>query len=1167
MAVINKYESHTIDPNILSIHNVDQAGDVVSAETWVALWDLVWNLLAKYNEHFIDIYRTLGEINAELSDCIKRVEFLEGQYQGLVDRMGNLETSWSALQEAYNKVAGCYDEIKQIQNTLESGFVHYGENPPTTDFIKLWVMPTQGVPSLITSWGENDILATNYNYASAKLIKDTLNTKVNKAGDTITGPLIFNQGLADPLKDAGGKWFIGYDGGAKFKGIVGDFIRLYMDDDTDHDIVFGKSHGKHTGGASLGGHRVRNVGAPTEATDAATKEYVDTHQDLNYIPSEDVSLWECDRLYKIVRSDSTFGAAYPALFYTFADGTVTYLEGFMEAGIAYVTSHIHYVVGRDAETYYKLFFFNGKSWMCTNIYPHGKYVSKTQLVLTQFINENANHEEYPTTKAVKDYVNTYVPEAIEGYVNTFVPDYVANNHKLREIPSDDTLDWEPGVWYSTAEHIGDILWVSGFNLVDVCGIGVACMNKVDFNTHTIYTFTYIDPQQHIHAECSIDNTTHEFMGNPVINNYTFVDKMSKAIDNNNVPTVSAVKEYTAEYVSSKVEKATDAFKATASGEFLQITDVSEIEHTVTVDASGDTSRNEVATIVACGKNLCDVEHGAVFKPQNAELENVMITKVVRSDSGVSINVDSVKNSSNPHLMYLGTFPAGVYTLTLRMNEDLYTNPNSGNSDVMLTTQNSTQTLPALYNQTYFKPGDNTCLITLTETCKIAIRARVTSNTKKFTVHNLQIEFGAEATPYEFFCGGFGELDKHASSTTSFSTHISNTRVLNVFSTVPGVTLTCQYNKHSNKVLDELKKDVQDNYLKITPNTKYHTEHGCMFGWAPESYVESELKLVEGNTYSVYLGRNDGAEETVELTAMAGGVDKAFPTGTVGLVHTSNEIPELIIVDQWDGTSETPVSGVSYWYISDAVNADNFILYAEVHGLALPYIVYDTAPVECLPNNIPASKLKSGGIYNSHINDTANISHSKLDNAYNLLHYAEVADEPVYSITYDYANVLTTKGYFVVYALLMAEATTEACSPVNACIRCHVYSGNSVTQLPIPSLTADLDDCVVTGDGDDAGYNGIHMQSEIRYMAPTRNASGFWITRTNGGLRTGNTSYSNPEYVRSKTLINASNFMIGSGYDTVRKIDVYLTGANLNGLGNRELKLAKGSRVWVYYVED
>ena len=53
---------------------------------------------------------------------------------------------------------------------MESGFIHYGKEPPATDFIKLWVMPTHGIPTLITSWGENDLLATNYNYASAELI-------------------------------------------------------------------------------------------------------------------------------------------------------------------------------------------------------------------------------------------------------------------------------------------------------------------------------------------------------------------------------------------------------------------------------------------------------------------------------------------------------------------------------------------------------------------------------------------------------------------------------------------------------------------------------------------------------------------------------------------------------------------------------------------------------------------------------------------------------------------------------------------------------------------------------------------------------------------------------------------------------------------------------------
>ena len=127
MAVINKYTPHTIEPDILSRLNVDQAGDVVSAETWVALWELVLHLLSKYNEHFVDIYRTLEELGTEVDTCIKRIDTLEGQYQDLENRMGNLEKSWSALQDTYNKIAGHYEEIKHIQESLESGFIHYGK--------------------------------------------------------------------------------------------------------------------------------------------------------------------------------------------------------------------------------------------------------------------------------------------------------------------------------------------------------------------------------------------------------------------------------------------------------------------------------------------------------------------------------------------------------------------------------------------------------------------------------------------------------------------------------------------------------------------------------------------------------------------------------------------------------------------------------------------------------------------------------------------------------------------------------------------------------------------------------------------------------------------------------------------------------------------------------
>ena len=280
MAVINKYTAHTIEPDILSRLNVDQAGDVVSAETWVALWELVLHLLAKYNEHFVDIYRTLEELGTEVDTCIKRIDSLEDQYQSLEERMGNLETSWSALQDAYNKVAGHYEEIKHIQESLESGFVHYGKEPPATNFIKLWVMPTQGIPSLITSWGENDILATNYNYASAKLIKDSLNTKVNKAGDTMTGPLNFN--CLNTYALYGGnpayrEWYVNWDGDFKlWTGIISTSL------DIGNSLRVGGSQYSFTintdrNAAAVTLHNLKLTGLqhPTAPDDAAPRQYVD----------------------------------------------------------------------------------------------------------------------------------------------------------------------------------------------------------------------------------------------------------------------------------------------------------------------------------------------------------------------------------------------------------------------------------------------------------------------------------------------------------------------------------------------------------------------------------------------------------------------------------------------------------------------------------------------------------------------------------------------------------------------------------------------------------------------------------------------------------------------------------------------------------------------------
>lgn len=145
MIEVNQYTPHAIDPNILSTLNVDQAGEVVSAEVWKSLWDLVLGLLIKYNEYFADIYRTLAELSKELDACVKRIERIEKLYDDLVKRMESLEKTWTDLRDTYIKIANNYEEIVYIYNSLKAGFIHYGDSPPEDANIKLWVQPTNDV--------------------------------------------------------------------------------------------------------------------------------------------------------------------------------------------------------------------------------------------------------------------------------------------------------------------------------------------------------------------------------------------------------------------------------------------------------------------------------------------------------------------------------------------------------------------------------------------------------------------------------------------------------------------------------------------------------------------------------------------------------------------------------------------------------------------------------------------------------------------------------------------------------------------------------------------------------------------------------------------------------------------------------------------------------------
>lgn len=431
MAVINKYTAHTIEPDILSRLNVDQAGDVVSAETWVALWDLVLHLLSKYNEHFVDIYRTLEELGTEVDTCIKRIDTLEEQYQDLENRMGNLEKSWSALQDTYNKIAGHYEEIKHIQESLESGFVHYGKEPPATDFIKLWVMPTHGIPTLITSWGENDILATNYNYASAKLIKDSLNTKVNKAGDTMTGPLNFNcinthaiQGTAA----TGSTWYVNWDGAFRLASgwmsnlDIGDIFRVGRG-----PYMFVVNTRVSDPFVSLGNLRLTGLKTPTMSNDAAPKQYVDDTRDINPIPSSIVNDWVYGRLYKTWSYDADQVAT--SLQYRTGAGVLMNLpdEAQNIKGLVFKTRETVTTTNPDGSTSeydnINVTVFNGEEHCVVHIDRSTNSITIKNSLKPAIPNSDGtynpellepSHSIYPTTALVKEYVDPKIADLEEN---------------------------------------------------------------------------------------------------------------------------------------------------------------------------------------------------------------------------------------------------------------------------------------------------------------------------------------------------------------------------------------------------------------------------------------------------------------------------------------------------------------------------------------------------------------------------------------------------------------------------------------------------------------------------------------------------------------------------------------------------------------------------------
>jgi lysophospholipase L1-like esterase/peptidoglycan/xylan/chitin deacetylase (PgdA/CDA1 family) len=142
MIEINKYTTHAISEDLLSLHNVDQAGDVVKAEVWVELWKLVFHTLNDHDEKFAYVYNKLAELASELGRYDTRLKRVEDLYDSLNTQWLDLNVTWTQLQNSYNIIAGRQDDIDQRYQALNDSFIHYGKTAPDNEHIKLWVLPT-----------------------------------------------------------------------------------------------------------------------------------------------------------------------------------------------------------------------------------------------------------------------------------------------------------------------------------------------------------------------------------------------------------------------------------------------------------------------------------------------------------------------------------------------------------------------------------------------------------------------------------------------------------------------------------------------------------------------------------------------------------------------------------------------------------------------------------------------------------------------------------------------------------------------------------------------------------------------------------------------------------------------------------------------------------------
>jgi hypothetical protein len=132
-----QYSTQKIDPNLLSVLDITQEGKIVSAQNWTDLWALVFKHINAIDEYCLTI--------------------------------DALRINW---EESKAELDAKIMDFKVKYNALKESFIHYGEQPPENEHIRLWIQPLNNLNArfLVTQ----------------QMLKEGLNTKVDKF------PLLYN---------------------------------------------------------------------------------------------------------------------------------------------------------------------------------------------------------------------------------------------------------------------------------------------------------------------------------------------------------------------------------------------------------------------------------------------------------------------------------------------------------------------------------------------------------------------------------------------------------------------------------------------------------------------------------------------------------------------------------------------------------------------------------------------------------------------------------------------------------------------------------------------------------------------------------------------------------------------------------------------------------------